>query len=122
MRMVRAATQDGARRKRGTTFPFGIKGSDISRLLVSMLAAGGVSFVAMHYSVEGSKADIERNAAAIAVLSKEHRELEQRVVELEAATALIEFRQSQSETLASIGDTLRAILDELLQRPRRRKR
>lgn len=120
--MVRAATQEGARRKRGTTFPFGIKGSDISRLFVSMLAAGGVSFLAMRYSVEANKADIERNVAAIAVLSKEHRDLEQRVVELEAETAIIKFRQSQSETLSSIGDTLRKILDELLQRPRGRKR
>lgn len=109
------------RRKRSTTLPYGIKGADLTRLAMSIIVAGVVSYFAIKYSVERNTESVGRNAGAIEAMRQDRRALEQRVVKLEATLMLVQFRQSQHESLGDIGKTLAEIRDAVTV-PRWRRR
>jgi len=127
----RATTSDETpRAKRRTHMPFGIKGFDVAKFLISMGSAVVVAYFGMKFAIEKNTAAIESNAAAVDDIAEhvdhvesaakhhkeeDHKELDGRVQRVERTTDRIEVMQGQ--TLEAIRD-----LKEDIRESRRRTR
>jgi hypothetical protein len=112
-----AAAIEKARAKRPSRVPFGIKGFDVAKFLISMGAAVVVAYYGMQFAIERNTAAIESNAAEVQETSAkvetikakvethkddDHGEVERRIQKVERTTDRIEVMQTQ--TLEAIKD------------------
>ena len=120
-----------ARAKRPSRAPFGIKGFDVAKFLISMASAVVVAYFGMKFAIERNTAAIEMNGAGIDEahdrldvagekasehVEGEHGAVEVRLQKVERTTDRIEVKQEQ--TLEAIRD-LKVDLRENRRRDRR---
>ena len=129
-----SSSSSSTRSKRPSRAPFGIKGFDVAKFLISMAAAVAVAYFGMKEAIEHNTAAIDSNSQELeeafehvdaqaeklekheAEQIKADKELEKRVGTVERTTDRIEVKQEQ--TL----DAIKELKDDLRDARRRERR